>query len=118
MAASDRNVALPVTAYTAVSNCGSGANALYQSLLRGKTALKKMQLFSLDFPAYVGEIPQHLLPALDPGLQAYSTRNTQIALAALNVEHDQLRENMKRVKQIYGARRIGIVIGTSTSGIY
>lgn len=110
--------ALPVTAYTAVSNCGSGSRALYNGLLGGRSVLKKLNLFSVDFPTHVGEISEQLLPVLDSSLQAYSTRNARIALAALNVEHDQLRENIKRVKQTYGAGRIGVVIGTSTSGIY
>ena len=118
MGVRNTDTALPVTAYTAVSNCGFGSQALYQGLLNGKTRLKKLDLFPVDFPTHVGEISEQLLPVLDSSLQAYSTRNARIALAALEVEHDQLRENVKRVKQTYGARRIGVVIGTSTSGIY
>lgn len=118
MVARHADSALPVTAYSVVSNSGFGSQALYKGLLGGRTALKKLTLFSVDFPAYVGEVPEQLLPVLDPGLRAYSTRNARIALAALNVEHDQLRENIERVKKTYGARRIGVVIGSSTSGIY
>ncbi|WP_315982753.1 hypothetical protein [Aliamphritea spongicola] len=43
----------------------------------------------------------------------WQTRNNQLALAALN----QIRPSVDRFIERYGAHRIGVVIGTSTSGI-
>ena len=109
---------LPVTAYTAVTNCGIGKQVLYEGLIEGKTKLKCPQLFEVDFPAFVGEVDPALLPQLDASLVDYSTRNTQIALAGLNFEADQLRSQIVRAVKNYGKDRIGVVLGTSTSGIY
>lgn len=109
---------LPITAYSTVNNCGVGKHALYARLLKGKTALKKPTLFEVDFPAYTGEIKSALLPQINPALKAYSTRNARIALAAINDERDQMRETINRAVQRYGANRVGVVLGTSTSGIY
>ena len=109
---------LPITAFSSITNCGVGNEALYRGLLSGRTALKKPVLFSTDFPAYTGEVDAQLLPTIDPALQAYETRNARIALAALNHAPDQLREMINNAVQRYTARRIGVVLGTSTSGIY
>ena len=109
---------LPVTAYSAVTACGIGKQALYQALIEGKTALKEPQLFSTDFPAFVGEVNADSLPQLSSQLSEYSTRNAQIALACLNHQDDQLRYAITKAKDQYGAHRVGVVLGTSTSGIY
>ena len=109
---------LPVTAYTAVSNCGVGKQALYEGLVEGETKLKSPQLFDVDFPAFVGEVNPASLPQLRSQLADYTTRNTQIALAGLNFEADQLRPGITRAVKTYGNSRVGIVLGTSTSGIY
>jgi 3-oxoacyl-[acyl-carrier-protein] synthase-1 len=111
-------IPLPITAFSTITNCGVGNEALYRGLLSGQTALKKPALLSVDFPAYTGEVDAHLLPTIDPALQSYETRNARIALAALNHSPDQLRETINNAVQRYTARRIGIVLGTSTSGIY
>jgi 3-oxoacyl-[acyl-carrier-protein] synthase-1 len=75
-------------------------------------------LFEIDFPAWCGEIVDDHLPKVSPSLQEYSTRNARIALAALDHPEDGLRDAVKRAIDRYGAHRVGIILGTSTSGIY
>ncbi|MEZ9300474.1 beta-ketoacyl-[acyl-carrier-protein] synthase family protein [Vibrio splendidus] len=56
----------------------------------------------------VGELPE-----IPQYLAEYTTRNNQLALSALN----QIKDSIKQAKSQFGADRIAVVIGTSTSGI-
>ena len=114
----NRPAALPVTACSVVSACGLGTHSLYQALLDGQHRLQPPRLFEIDFPACCGEVAAEHLPQLSPSLQAFSTRNARIALAAINHPDDGLRNALQQAIERYGAHRVGIVLGTSTSGIY
>lgn len=121
MTAKRRNphiAALPVTACSVLSACGCGTRSLHEALLTGEHRLQRCELIDLEFPAYVGEIPTARLPQLDARLAAFSTRNTRIALAVLDQEEDGVRAAVQRAVARYGAERVGVIIGTSTSGIY
>jgi 3-oxoacyl-[acyl-carrier-protein] synthase-1 len=109
---------LPITACSVFSACGPGTQSLYQALLDGQHRLQSPRLFDVDFPAWCGEISNDSLPELTPSLQTFSTRNARIALAAINHPTDGLRSALEQAIERYGARRVGIVLGTSTSGIY
>ena len=109
---------LPITAYSVSCASGTGTQRLYDALISGQTCLRSPRLITTGFPACTGEITDEILPALDPQLVSYSTRNTRIALAALDHPDDGLRSAVERAVQRYGSDRIGVVIGTSTSGIY
>jgi len=114
----DTQPALPVTACSVVSACGAGTQALYQALLDGRHRLQPPRLFALDFPTWCGEVAADLLPQLDPALQSFSTRNARLALAAINHPADGLRAAIERAVARYGSNRVGVVLGTSTSGVY
>ena len=60
----------------------------------------------------VGKIAGEL-PETPPTLVTYATRNNQLALSALN----QIKDSIEQAKSQFGADRIAVVIGTSTSGI-
>ncbi|ULN64935.1 beta-ketoacyl-[acyl-carrier-protein] synthase family protein [Vibrio gigantis] len=60
----------------------------------------------------VGKIAGEL-PEIPPTLVKYSTRNNQLALSALK----QIKDSIEQAKSQFGADRIAVVIGTSTSGI-
>ena len=61
---------------------------------------------------WVGQVRQPLL-AVPATLEHYASRNLQLAVTAL----DQLQPELERLKQLYPLHRLGIVIGSSTSGI-
>ena len=112
------NQHIPITACSVVSACGFGTRSLYQALLDGQHRLHSPRLFDVDFPAWCGEIVNQDLPELNPSLQEFSTRNARIALAAVNHPDDGLRCALELAIERHGAQRVGIVLGTSTSGIY
>ncbi|WP_428356302.1 beta-ketoacyl-ACP synthase [Methyloprofundus sp.] len=106
-----------ITAYSALSASGLGSDALYQSLAENRSQLAPLSLFKLPFPAYVGEIKQPLLDIREQ-LAEYNCRNARVALTALNDKQGGVRDAVEAAKEKYGAHRIGVIIGTSTSGLY
>lgn len=108
---------LPVTAYTSLSACGSGNTSFYRHLAENKTALGPLNLFDVPFSTVVAQIVGPL-PELRPKLSLYRCRNAQVALAALNNPEDGLRTALEKAVARYGKQRIGVIIGTSTSGMF
>jgi 3-oxoacyl-[acyl-carrier-protein] synthase I len=106
-----------VTAYTALSDCGLGKHTLLHALQHNQSFLKPLNLFKVNFPTVVGEIRQPL-DKIRSELELYQSRNAQVALTALNYQPDGVRSAVEAAKMRYGADRIGVVIGTSTSGLY
>lgn len=104
-----------ITRYQCLSAAGADVEALYASLLANQTCLKPLQLFAMPFPALVGEILAPL-PNLRPQLQNYVCRNARLALQAL--DQGGFRAGVEQASARYGAARVGVVLGTSTSGIY
>lgn len=63
-------------------------------------------------PVFVGEIKSEL-PIIDSKYHVYDCKNNRLLLAAL----DRIQGTVDRMKQKYSADRIGVVLGTSTSGV-
>ena len=106
-----------ITAYSALSACGMGNKALYQSLLGNQSQLAPLSLFDIPFSSFVGEIKLPLLEIREQ-LAEYNCRNARVALSALNDTEGGVRAAVESAKEKYGAQRIGVIIGTSTSGLY
>lgn len=106
-----------VSCYSSVTACGVGKQPLLNMLQSNNSALKSPSLFSLPFPTYVGEIVDEL-PEISRRMDKFVTRNNRVALAVLNEPNEEIRMCIDSAKQRYSAARIGVVIGTSTSGLY
>ncbi len=104
-----------ITAYQCVSAAGDDVDALARSLLANQTCLKPIELFPLPFETVVGEVTSPL-PAIRPSLKRYDCRNARLALKAL--EQGGFRAAVEQAVSAHGAGRVGLVLGTSTSGIY
>ncbi|MDO9236683.1 MAG: beta-ketoacyl synthase N-terminal-like domain-containing protein, partial [Aquabacterium sp.] len=104
-----------ITAYQCVSAAGDDVEALYNSLIANQSCLKPLRLFDIPFKTVVGEITSPL-PPIRSSLKAYDCRNAALALKALN--QGEFRADVERAIAKYGALRVGVVLGTSTSGIY
>ena len=104
-----------VTAYQCVSAAGDDVEALYNSLIANRSCLQPLRLFDIPFKTVVGEVATPL-PHIRAGLKAYDCRNARLALKALN--QGRFRTDVERAIADYGSLRVGLVLGTSTSGIY
>ena len=104
-----------ITSYQCLSAAGDDVDTLYNSLIANRSCLKPLRLFDIPFKTVVGEITSPL-PNIRQSLKAYDCRNARLALKALN--QGEFRSDVERAIARYGVLRVGLVLGTSTSGIY
>lgn len=103
-------------AHHTVSCCaGDGLAPLRAALRNGSSGLRPHHIDGLGIDTWIGEVPGLDAAAL-PGLMAgFDCRNNRLARRGLAADgfEDAVRSRVAR----YGARRVGVVLGTSTSGI-
>ncbi|WP_339724028.1 beta-ketoacyl-[acyl-carrier-protein] synthase family protein [uncultured Paraglaciecola sp.] len=66
----------------------------------------------LDATVFVAEVASEL-PAVDTYPKHFRSRNNQLALQA----YQQIAETVESLKEKYSEQRLGVILGTSTSGI-
>lgn len=95
-----------------INALGNGKKAVLDNLLNGSRAGLQPCDWIPGKPTYVAAVTAELPPV--PGdLSGYASRNLQLALSAL----DQIKPDIERAAARYGAERVAVVAGTSTSGI-
>jgi len=101
--------------FTATSCLGRGRQQTLDALRQGLHALKPCDFESVDLPTFIGEVAGVDEVQLAPGLADYNCRNNRLAQLAL--EQDGFATAVKLAAIKYGHERIGVFLGTSTSGI-
>jgi len=108
---------LAITDYTLTTALGAGLERNWSQLSQGKGGLSQCTFAGIDdLQTWVGEIDG--LDALDfpPHLQSYDCRNNRLTL--LGLRQDGFSEAVSAAAARYGAERVAVFIGTSTSGIH
>jgi 3-oxoacyl-[acyl-carrier-protein] synthase-1 len=106
---------LPISAFTLVTALGNGHAAHTDALRSGVTGLRAQGFETATLDAWLGVaegVDDERLPA---ALAHFDCRNNR--LAALALRGDGFDEQVRRAAARYGARRIAVLVGTSTSGI-
>ncbi len=101
--------------FTASSCLGRGANATLTALLEQRSGLKRCDFETVHIDTYIGEVPGVDAQRLPANLQKFDCRNNRLAELAL--QQDGFLEAVQAVASRWGRRRVGVFIGTSTSGI-
>ncbi|HEX4909533.1 MAG TPA: beta-ketoacyl-ACP synthase [Permianibacter sp.] len=91
---------------------GADRHDVAEALFAGRPGLQAETGWLPERSAWLGKVTA-TLPAIAPELAAFACRNNQLLLAALQ----QLQPTIDAVLQRYPRQRIGVVIGSSTSGI-
>src|SRR5262249_24701125 len=91
---------------------GCTRSEIYRRMLDGTSGVTMYDSYFPGRELPVGRVEEELPPESAWPIGAQS-RNNRLALAAL----EQIRKRVDLVSERYGPERIGIVIGTSTSGI-
>ena len=92
---------------------GTGKQNVLQAVLSGSRAsLQPSDEFTPGQDLFLGRIIE-TLPALPEQCQVYDCRNNQLLLAAAA----QIMLTIQNMRNQFGAHRIGVVLGTSTSGV-
>jgi 3-oxoacyl-[acyl-carrier-protein] synthase I len=107
---------LALSSFTATSALGCGLPATLAALRAGRSGLAPCAFESVTLETSVGEVPGVDANALPPALTAeFDCRNNRLAWLGLN--QDGFAQVVERAAGRYGRARLGIFLGTSTSGI-
>ncbi len=104
-----------ISAYTATSCLGRGNAATLAALQAGQSGLQVCGFEGLTLATFVGEVAGLAEQKMPAGLEAYLCRNNQ--LAQVGLEQDGFRAQVQAAAQRYGAHRIAVFLGSSTSGL-
>jgi 3-oxoacyl-[acyl-carrier-protein] synthase I len=106
---------LAITHCSIVNSLGEGAGAIAAALRDGVSGLMPCDFETVKLNTYIGQVPSLESVALRPDLARYDCRNNR--LAQLGLETDGFATAVARARSRYGAGRVGLFMGTSTSGI-
>ncbi len=111
----DRTAALAITAYTATCAAGRGREAIAAALSTRTSGLVANDFTSHPLPCYIGRVAGLEQASLPGEYAAYEARNQR--LGWLGLTQDGFFERATAARERYGADRVAIVLGTSTSSI-
>jgi len=106
---------LAVTSLTLTSSLGTGLRPHVDALLNPRSGLTPCNFETAQLDTWVGQIPDEQLAPVRGRLASFDCRNNR--LAQLGLTGDGFGEAVAGARARYGARRIGVILGTSTSGI-
>ncbi len=106
---------LHLKTFTATSCIGRGLVQTLGSLSGQRSGLRPCEFETARLDTYVGEVAEVDSQAIPAPLRRYDCRNNRLAELALN--EDGFLEAVNAVAGRWGARRIGVILGTSTAGI-
>ena len=101
--------------FTATSSIGRGLQQTLDALREQRGGLALCAFDSVDLATFVGEVAGVDAVQLPAPLADFDCRNNRLALMGLM--QDGFADAVTAASQKYGAQRIGVFIGTSTSGI-
>ena len=107
--------ALGITASTLTTGLGAGRAATLAGLQAGHTGLAPARFMDVALPTWTGEVTEADTVALPAALQAFDCRNNR--LAWIGLQQDGFIDAVQRARTRWGAHRVGVFLGTSTSGL-
>jgi 3-oxoacyl-[acyl-carrier-protein] synthase-1 len=106
---------LAMAACTLTNALGHGLAASLRALRQGESGLRPCDFEDADLNTWIGRVAGLEEEPLRGALAPFDCRNNR--LARLGLEQDHFREAVRQARDRYGADRIGVFVGTSTSGI-
>ena len=106
---------LAITAFTATSALGRGTAAMLDALRRGASGLKPNDFDRAELRAWIGRVAGLEEEPVSGALAEFDCRNNR--LAQLGLQQDAFMEAVSQARAKYGAKRVAVLLGTSTSGI-
>ena len=97
------------------TSLGLGETAHVDALRSGRSGLAPCAFESAHLDTWVGQVPDARQRSVLGELAAADCRNNRLAQLAL--AQDDFFEAVARARKRYGAQRIGLFLGTSTSGL-
>ena len=104
-----------ISCMTVTSALGTGNDAHLHGLRDERTGLAPCHFEDVALPCHVGEVSGVDAATLPAPLAAYDCRNHR--LAWLGLQQDGFIAAVQSARQRYGAQRVAVLLGSSTSGI-
>ena len=106
---------LAIAEYSVVTALGAGRAATLAALQAGRSGLAQQAFETAALDTWLGIVEGLDAVALPPALAEFDCRNNRLAELALR--SDGFGERVRAAARRWGAARIGVFLGTSTSGI-
>jgi 3-oxoacyl-[acyl-carrier-protein] synthase I len=106
---------LTLSAFTLTTSLGVGLRAHLQALRAGRSGLAPCTFEGAQLDTWVGQVADEQLAPVLPELAAFDCRNNRLAQLAL--AQDGFLRAVAQARDRYRAQRIGVFMGTSTSGL-
>ena len=106
---------LTISAFTATTAVGTGLQALQDALRSGRSGLRHNDFGPQPLDTWIGRVDGVEAVTLPEALSAWDCRNNR--LAWMGLQADGFLEAARAARERYGAHRVALVLGTSTSSI-
>lgn len=106
---------LAFTDFSLVTCLGAGRAATVAALQQGRSGLSPCTFGEIPFATYAGEVEGLDEHPLTSEVSGFDCRNNRLAARALG--QDGFLDSVAAAREKYGAARIGVFVGTSTSGL-
>ena len=106
---------LAISRYSIVNCLGAGSRAVADAIRGRRSGLVPCDFETVALDTYIGRVPGLEEARVRPDLGAYDCRNNR--LAQLGLDADDFAGAVTGARKRYGAQRMGVFVGTSTSGI-
>ncbi len=106
---------LAIVDFSVVTCLAAGRAATVAALREGRGGLAPCRFEAFPFPTHTGEIAGLDGDPLDGALAGFDCRNNRLAMRALR--QDGFLGSVAAARARFGAARIGVFVGTSTSGL-
>ena len=106
---------LTLSANTLVNALGNGLEASLEALRKRRSGLRRCDFEPADLDTWIGRVDDALLPPIVGALANFDCRNNRLARLALDC--NDFRARVAAARRQFGAARIAVLLGTSTSGV-
>jgi 3-oxoacyl-[acyl-carrier-protein] synthase-1 len=106
---------LALTAFTTVNALGAGLASSLRALRAGTSGLRACDFRDAEIDTWIGRVDGLEEAPIEGELAVYDCRNNR--LAQLGLLQDGFMDAVARAAACYGSDRVGVLVGTSTSGI-
>lgn len=106
---------LAISRYSIVNSLGNNAAAIAGALRARRSGLAPCNFETVTLDTWIGQVAGLDAAGVRPDLADYDCRNNR--LAQMGLEADAYAEAVAAAREKYGAARIGVFMGTSTSGM-
>ncbi len=106
---------LQLSAYSLVNALGRGINASWSALQESRSGLRPCDFPDTPLTTWIGRVDGLEEEAITGNLAHFDCRNNR--LAQVGLQQDDFQEAVAQARTRYGAARMGVFIGTSTSGV-